>query len=114
MRLIVRECVYFSLAVLLTLGTLLIPQTVDTPEEEASITFGYPFSFATMTSAYDGVEMSTPNPNEYTTVTYGIWRIWEHPTTFSGKPFVYSLLSLWIPLRLIGGSITYIKRNRPF
>ncbi|PSO44074.1 MAG: hypothetical protein BRC23_02100 [Parcubacteria group bacterium SW_4_49_11] len=108
---IIREVLYLFLAALLTLGTLLIPQTVNTPEEEASITFGYPFSFVTMTSAYDGVEMSTPNPNEYSSVTYGIWGIWEHPTTFSGLYFLYSWLSIWFVLRLIVAGLGYIREH---
>jgi len=111
MRHIGKEGTYFFLAALLTLGTLLIPQTVNTPEEEASITFGYPFSFVTMNSAYDGVEMSTPNPNEYSSVTYGIWGIWEHPTTFSGLSFFYSWLSVWPVFRLIVAGLGYIREH---
>jgi len=101
MKRILKEGGYFILAILLTLSTLLIPQTVDTPQEEANITFGYPFTFAEMTSGYDGVEMSTPNPEEYNSVTYGIWGIWEHPTDFSGEGFVYSLISIWGITRLL-------------
>jgi hypothetical protein len=111
MRHIGKESTYLFLAVLLTLGTLLVPQTVDTPAEEASVTFGYPFSFAEMTSAYDSVETLIPDPNEYTSVTYEIWRIREHPTTFSGLFFLYSWLSIWFVFRLIVAGLGYIREH---
>ncbi|MFB6225304.1 MAG: hypothetical protein ABEI13_02505 [Candidatus Paceibacteria bacterium] len=89
------------LSILLTVSTLLIPQTVNTPQEEAQITFGYPFVFAEMTSAYDAVELSTPNPEEYSSVTYEIWHLKEHPTDFSGRGFVYSSIVFWVATRAL-------------
>ncbi len=61
------------LSLCMVIGTLFIPQTVYTVEEENNITFGYPYPFVILDSSYDIVETNN------TPATYSILSFREHP-----------------------------------